>query len=924
MRIVCPPCHLRLGPTQRCAARSSGLWFVVFALLAGLLTAAPAAAQQSLADVVGTHSSLKRPVSNPREFLDLLKQTEVSTGDGQMLAYIDAAKLSKRQYLHLYLMARASAAGWFRSLQTNFGATAPPCNEQALSLQTYFVASYEEPTWCVGEQYRAAQWLYATLNNVAGRDDDWAIRKIYFLLHSAFSDLSALEVHAAVTGRPSTVAARVLSKPVSQPYKSELASTKSLSTFEGWEPWVTTQDARLPAADAVLFARQTVSAKFVLGMRFDLLRPGTLAGIFTSNSSRYLVGNELVLRGAFGLSFKSRLIRDPRPNFAPEDEYAGLYVLANSIVLDSAEAGRAFGYLDYDDFYQYPTLTINGSGSTGAILMARKLALGSRQLERIRRVWQLIGESEYPTSGKCGMDSKVLMFSRKQISQENLMLPGLETAIASDGCFDRLFSAWQSVLQSELDSRPSNVIHRHVHVILSGIRQPVFARGNVESAATYFGTKVLEQWNLAAVKQLLLQVQSAQLQDDREQVGLLMRDAEGIRSRFLVNPTSSTVTEILEVFEKLSKVREGIRGRRLIIRGASLPEAPAIAGSILLGDAASKDTWLLPTSVALRATEFTPAGPKFARVLVTDPMVRVQIQIALSAPTGLQRAVKAALQARGLRYVGVAEDVQFQQIRQTSSVDWSIEDQVQVAQGVYLLTIRCSQAYFPVLLDQLARRPGLPISVDWKHLVDESASSASVGPISGAISFQAVPGSLRITPTGSIENRTQLPAEIVALSRGSGEPVPVYSPFLLPALMMVPVSGLGASANDTAGVDVALIRWDPAAAVAPREKVAFVAPSWSLVPIQLHNQSDLVSGKSVRSVMVTLTPQDDKGAPILQPIIVNLGRFGMPDARREVKLFLPPGFRIQYSSQYIAEDGTKSNGPSSQAEGLQIVLRALQ
>lgn len=887
-----------------------------------------ALAQTTVAEVVGLNSSLKRPIASAKEFVELLRQTEISNGDGQMIAYIDASKLTRRQYLHLYLIARAAAAGWLRPLQSDFGSTAPPCSERELDLQTYFVATYQDPTWCASEQWRAAQWIYHSLNQLTAlADEDWVIRKIYFLLHTASSDLSALEVEAAVTGRYPSLRIHPVVKPVQQPYKSELAGARTLSSFEGWEPWIGAQDERMHAVDAVFFANQEVRAKHLLGQRSGLLRPDKISWMFSSTKSRYLVGNELVLRGAFGMTFKSNIVRDSRPNYAPESEYAGLYLLANTIVLDSSEAGRRFGFLDYGDFYEYPILTVDGSGSTGVILMARKIALGQFAQERIRRIWQAIGEPEYPTTGNCGVGTRVLAFAGKQIAKENLHVDGLQRAIAGANCFDRLFSAWQLTTQDELDARPSNVLHRFVQVSIGGIRQPVFAKPNVDGASAYFGTDLLERWNLAVVKQMLFKVRTAQLQDDRDQVGTLMREAEGLRTRFFVNPSTSTVGEILSSFEALGKIKDSIRGKRLLIRGTAIADAPSISGAVLLGDAASKDTWLMPTSVAIKPIAGIAQSHRFARVLASDQGqnadVRLQIAIEVYAPPSLQRDVQRAITARGLRYAGVAEDVQFLQVRQTQSSDWAIEDQSQIGPTNYIITLRCSQTYFPVLLEQLGRKPGLPIHIDWQHVSDKTVSSSSAGPVIGVLSFQANPDSLTVSSSGAIENSSPLPLEIIGLI-GSDWVHPVSPSFPLPARSKVLVGNFVADLKPGQTIKSALIVWDPSASVDAKDKVSFVAPNWSIVPIQLANQSDLIGGQPVKELEVLLSALDDNGGVLYDSIRVGLARFGLPDARREVKLFVPPGFRIRYASQFTLVDGSLRPGPSGETNSLQIAIRYSQ
>lgn len=919
------------APTAVRAGRRSLLnvpWLVaiVFVAVCFATEARSALAQMTVAEVAGVNSSLKQPIASAKEFVELLRQTEISDGDGRMIAYIDAGKLTRRQYLHLYLIARAAAAGWLRPLLSDFGATAPPCSEQELALQTYFVATYEEPVWCANEQWRAAQWIYHSLNQLTGLgDEDWVIRKIYFLLHTVSSDLSALEVEAAVTGRyPSLRIGPSAVKPVQQPYKSELADARSLSSFEGWEPWVGAQDERMHAVDAVFFANQEVRAKHLLGLRSGLLRPDKISWMFSSTKSRYLVGNELVLRGAFEMGFKSDIVRDPRPNYAPESEYAGLYLLANTIVLDSSEAGKRFGFLDYADFYEYPVLTVGGSGSTGLILMARKIALGQFAQERIRRIWQAIGEPEYPTTGDCGIGARVIEFARKQIAGENLHINGLLRATTSANCFDRLFIAWQLTAQNELEARPSNVLHRFIQVSNGGIRQPVFAKPSIDGASAYFGSDLLERWNLAVVKQMLLRVRTAQLQDDREQMGTLMREAEGLRTRFLVNPSSSTVGEILSSFEALGKIKDSIRGKRLLIRGTAIADAPSISRAVLLGDAASKDTWLVPTSVAIKPNAGTAQSHRFARVLTSDQGqnsdVRLQIALQLYAPPSLQRDVQHALAARGLRYAGVAEDVQFLQVRQTQSSDWVIEDQSQIGPTNYIITLRCSQSYFPVLLEQLGRRPGLPIQIDWQSLSDKTVSSSSAGPVIGVLSFQGNPDSLSVSSAGTIENDSSLPLEIAGLI-GSDWMHPVMPSVPLPARSKVVVGDLVAGLKPGQTIQSALIVWDPSASVAAKDKVSFVAPNWSIVPIQLANQSDLIGNQPVKELEVLLSALDDKGGLLYDSIRVGLARFGLPDARREIKLFVPPGFRIRYASQYTLIDGSVRSGPSGETDSIQIAIR---
>lgn len=53
------------------------------------------------------------------------------------------------------------------------------------------------------------------------------------------------------------------------------------------------------------------------------------------------------------------------------------------------------------------------------------------------------------------------------------------------------------------------------------------------------GLDTLSRWNVAAADRILLQIQSAELQGDRDALGRTLRDAEALRARFLTQPTAS-------------------------------------------------------------------------------------------------------------------------------------------------------------------------------------------------------------------------------------------------------------------------------------------------------------------------------------------------------------------------------------------------
>ena len=899
----------------------------ITAAVLSLLFCTTSHGQILLSQIVGENSSLQRPIATAAEFGELLRRTEISNGDGQMIAYINASKLNKRQFFHLYLMAQAFRAGWFKPVFSQFGSNGEVCSPTELQLQNNFVASYNEPVWCHGEQWRSASWLYKTINeiNESERDGDWRLRKIFYLLHTANSDLSPLEVEAAITGRHQGLQPAKFPKKGELPYKSQLPANKDLTVFEGWESWMEPQDERLYSADAVLFARQELVSPHRTAV--DLLRTRTMAGIYVSQSSRYLVGNELTLKGAFGINFKSRMIPGAQPNHAPESEYAGLFVIGNTVVLDSAESGHQYGYLDYSDFYQYPPLTINGDGSTGLVLLSRKIAIGQFLSDRMRRIWNKIGEQEFPTTNGCGIDERTIAFSLKQIAPENIQGASLTKALKGQNCFDRLFAAWPGVVQEELDSRPSHILHRYVHVILGGLRRSAYAVSDIDSAGAFFGTKLLENWNVAVVKQLLLQIRSAQLQDARDDIGNLVRDAESIRPRFLVNPSSASVNELLKTFQEINDIKSTIRGRRILIRGSSMPDAPSIASAILLGDAASRDTWLVPSEVSLMPLQTSSSAYKFGRVSTENApgstTIRLQVILDLQVSPNLQYEVKRALDARGLRFAGMASDVDFIRLRQSTSLDWSIESQSKIGPSRFIVTIRCTQDYFPILSAELARSPGLPIQIDWQHQTDQAVNSSMVGPITGVLRFQGIATTLRPDADGRVRNPASLPMEIVAvLTNGAFHPVSPTIPLRDGEEVVLSSNTIGS--NLQGKVEMVSAIWDPSAKIPFQDKIDFVAPTWSIVPIQIQNLSDFINQRKVVAAEVWVGAIDDLGKKIYEDIKIDLSQYGMQDARQELKLFLPPGFQLQYSSQFLLDDGSRLQGPSGKTQALQISIRYAQ
>lgn len=395
-----------------------------------------AEAQLSITQLVGSKSTWKRPIDTAPEFIKLLAETRLNLGDGINAASFDPNDLSDKEYLHFYLLSRAARMGWFRPLVPDlgegepYGATPRDCSERELSLQSHSVAVFNQPVWCQHYQWKAAKWIFDTLNNPPVDNSDGIIAKLFFLAETAGGDLSALEVQNAVTGQYPQLKPAAFPFLDVAPYRSQIDTEKPQSTYEAWNSWANTPEDKLRSADMLFFYKQDLLGATgyfnAYGPFVDLRDNKTYSNIYISKKSQYFLGNELQLKGSFGLDYEAPKMPPlppddsptlPRPSYYTEYPFAGPFIAVNSLTLDSLLSGDKYGLLTYSDFFQPPVIAVKQTGGGGGmVIVARSLTIGETILDRPERIWSTIGEKVYPTTGKCTLNDQMLGFALKQIA----------------------------------------------------------------------------------------------------------------------------------------------------------------------------------------------------------------------------------------------------------------------------------------------------------------------------------------------------------------------------------------------------------------------------------------------------------------------------------------------------------------------------
>ena len=887
-----------------------------------------AGADSTVTQHVGAASSWKRPINTAPELIQLLREIRLSTGDAINVAYFDAGVLSDKEYLHFYLLSRAADMGWFRPLLPVYGAEPPygetphDCSDQELSLQSHDISAFYQPVWCEHYQWKAAKWIFDILNSPPADDTNGTIAKLFFLAETAGGDLNALEVQNAVTGQYAKLKPAQFASFATAPYRSQFDSSNGQSVYEAWNSWSNTPEERLRNADLLFFYKQKLQGAEVYGPFRDMRDNSTKSTNYISKKSQYFLGNELVVNGALGLDYDTRQLQD-QPDQATDFAYAGPFIAVNSLTLDSLLSGYKWGTLDYSDFYQPPVISVKERGDGGMVIATRALTIGNTILDRPERIWSTIGEKVYPTTGKCILDQQTFGFALKQVSLNNPLVSALHATLGKDSCFQNSLAIWKQVLRSEIDARPNAIMHRYIDIRLHDTRLRPFIISNFEEAVPYFGQSALQRWNVAIAKRLLTEVYLAELSGRREELGSLLRDAESLRGRFLITPSNDAANELFPIFDKLRATMTTLSGKRLLLRGSSFPEVPELAASLLLASASSSDTWLIPTSVRLSATS-PGKNPKFGRLWadVANPetgYVRLQFLAEMYCPSTLESAAKRLATIKNWKFGGLAHDIRYLGINQAGAADWIVEDQVRVSDDTFLFTIRTKQSFLPVLLAQLAKPPGLPLSIEWTVPTDSDVSSASSSPITGVVGLSAIPWKLLNISQATVSNETSFPARVVTLNTATGT-IPIT-----PGLDLAP--GASAPIPDylkamVAGATLigAESLLDPAGSVDVKSKLDYVANDSSIVPVQIENLLSAIDGQSIRETQIRIDFNGPNGSHLLGPITVSLAAFGLPESRSELKLLLPAGFKMSYSAIFVLQNGARIQGPVGVEDGLKISI----
>ena len=393
-----------------------------------------------------------------------------------------------------------------------------------------------------------------------------------------------------------------------------------------------------------------------------------------------------------------------------------------------------------------------------------------------------------------------------------------------------------------------------------------------------------------------------------------------MRSRLLVTPTSATVTDLGAVFDELAQSKSKLASARVIIRGASFSEEPILSSTWLLGAAASSDTWLIPSSLALKPV--TADYGRLGRLWVgnaaeKDPEVRLQFLARFTTTGGIEAAAARALKARGFRYAGVASELTFTGVRQAAPGTWRFEDPVPLDSNSLLLSIATRQSSLQLLLEQL-NTTGLPVEVDWKS-VDPLVSSERSGPIRSFIRLGNAPWTSLPVEAGAVRNPATVPIALTALSRGSTQ-VSIQPPLAIPPGQVVKLSTelLGALVGE--GPILAETQFDPGSAVAALDKLAIAAPDSTILQVRISNSRDQIDGSRIRAARLKLSVRDGAGKEWIGDMPLSLARFGLPEDHATLSLLLPAGFHILVSGDFLMEAGTTRPIKTQDVTGTEITI----
>lgn len=793
--------------------------------------------------------------------------------------------------------------GWFLPLKSDFGLTQPPCGPDRLKLQYTSLASLNRPTGCARQQREAAEWIFRILNSALPYENP-LLQKLFLLAHTAGEDLSALEVMAAATSSFGEISPNWSPRNVQPPHRSQIEPSKVLTTFEAWDTWGGTPDASMLTADVIVFWDQRVKAlRSQSGDAPDLRVPERFH-THLAKKSIYLLGNELSIAGSTALAFEQQKPpphkRLPGGGFhSVSAPYVGLFIVANSIILDTARSNEKWGLLSREDVKQYPVLAVKDGH---VVISARNFSLGSSIKERPQRIWETIVPSMSLASAKqCSLSARTLQFAAKGIDPSNLYLPDFLSAPAKENCLQAAMIAWSKVLDYEISTKPSNVMHRFVVVTYAGLRKPPYATSLVEAQA-FVGQKALTAWNVAAAKRLQFQIQAAELQDDRDGLGRALRDAGTLRTRFLVQPDTSTAGELSEVFAKIAAVRDAKKSTRIVTRGSEYLEEPSLAGKLLIGSATSNDTWIIPDRLVLSPVSGNGTQLYFGREWVSQNSgetfnVSLQFSASILSSSLTEHLASRAMSRKGLKYVGTASDVIFTGVRQSSSPEWVFDNVSLLGENRFLITIKTSEGYLPVLHEQLNRPPGIPIVLDWESISDPKANSQQYGPIQTTLGLFSLPWKKLPVEGGVVVNDAPFSVEVVTAS-GPASHVVLDPPIKIPAKASRLIDFRGAVNFHSAETVI-----DASGTMPLHSKLAVVSPQWNVFTVAFYNRQDSIQGSEVKALILEVTIVDDEGTSVSQPFRLQLGRFGLPDATQSIRLLVPPNFRIRYEGVWHLADG---------------------
>ncbi|WP_150128073.1 hypothetical protein [Rhizobium phaseoli] len=774
-------------------------------------------------------------------------------------------------------------------------------------------SSFESKMHCVREEQEAATWLYDVINRSG---DKKSLTNLFLLQATAGSNLSVLEVAAALGHSNTQIQPASISRTSWPPplVNRDAAGPRAESpsgtpSYESWDNWGGQAPQFLfDQARAIYFWDQTVKGSPIQWPVPDLLEPAWPTGRMHDHTT-YFVGNSLSLDGSFSATFR------------PDSEaFEGPFFLlaVNRLTVEQSATEEKVGIIDAVDFYAKPVLTVYSTNEfVPAAIAASNISIGERLATRSLRIAAAFGLNQ--SDGTCPITITVLRFATKHVDRANPNSQELLDLTRSAACLQEILKKWRALVTFELARNPGGALQPDIFAAFNQAgRQRGYVTTDLRRSNAIFDLHVLEQWQLAAAERLSSTLSTLRLGSDRVKIARLLREISAFGGQLLTDPTSTTSSRLKGVLNDLLAVRNELGSLHFVIPGEDFDESPVLQNATLIGSAASLQTWLVPNSLRLLPAGGGFTDTKFATVWVDggdsgDRNVYLNFLAEFTCSDDMKLAARKALEARGLEFSGLVRDARFT-LRQSQARDWTIVDAVQLDHSVFSFTVRTTEDYFSVLLEQLNRAPGVPVKIDWQ-LAGLQLSGNSVPPIVATLGLYGLRMDAAIEfSRDKVTNTADVPLSIIAVGND------VSSVVLQPALEIAPRASAAVPTSVKASAVWVHAVFDPNGKLPAKEKLRFVDQNWKRYTLLVRNLSDEYKGEKVQSATVRLEILDDVHNPVIPKMEVVLGRFGSADATKALNVLLPAGFRVRYSSTYRTVSGSLE-GASGEAETATIEVR---